>query len=349
MTLHRFAKPFVALTMILFTAAATIRCSGSDSPSGPSNGGLGVSNVALGVTSVAAGVTWQATVSITAPAPAGGATISLSSTNPAVATVQSSAMVPAGASSVSITVAAVSAGTATIRATLNGSTGQSPMLTVTTGPAVVVTTISLGASTVVGGNSVAGTVGLNIAAPAGGAVVSLSAGDPATVPASVTVPAGSATATFTVSTRVVGGAMSSTITGAYGGASASASLSVTPPTVATAHFGVSGSTQTETCTLTNGGETLSCTFNGSTSTAPGTITAFDWSYGVAKTFAQTTTGPVLANPTVDCSLVPPPPMPPGTSWFTMVVTLKIHDNLGNVSAEAVNNDVRLIPVGVCGF
>jgi hypothetical protein len=33
----------------------------------------------------------------------------------------------------------------------------------------------------------------------------------------------------------------------------------------------------------------------------------------------------------------------------MVVRLKIHDNLGNVSAEAVNNGVRLIPVGVCGF
>jgi hypothetical protein len=349
MTVNRFSRPLVALTAILIITGATSRCSGSGSPSNPSTGGPAIGSVAVGVTSVAAGVSWQGTVSITAPAPAGGATVSLSSSNPAVATVQSSVIVPAGASSVPMTVAAVATGTATIRATLNGSTGQSPIFTVTPRSGVVLTSISLSTASVVGGNSVTGTVGLSIAAPPGGAMVSLSASDPVTVPPSVTVPAGSASATFTVSTRAVGGSVSSTITGAYGGASVAVTFSVTPPTVATAHFGVTGPSETETCTLTNSGNTLNCTFNGSTSTAPGTITAWDWSYGVAKTFGQTTTGPVLTMPAVDCSLVPPPPMPAGRSWFTMVVKLKIHDNLGNVSAEAVNNDVRLIPVGVCGF
>jgi hypothetical protein len=126
-------------------------------------------------------------------------------------------------------------------------------------------------------------------------------------------------------------------------------LSVTRATQATANFGVSGPTETETCTLTNNGSTLDCTFNGATSTAPGTITAWDWSFGVAKTFAQTTTGPVLTMPAVDCSIVPSPPFPAGVTWFALTVKLKVHDNLGNVSAEAVDSGVRLFPQGVCGF
>jgi hypothetical protein len=33
----------------------------------------------------------------------------------------------------------------------------------------------------------------------------------------------------------------------------------------------------------------------------------------------------------------------------MIVTLTIHDDLGNVSAEAIHRDARLFPQGVCGF
>ncbi len=128
-------------------------------------------------------------------------------------------------------------------------------------------------------------------------------------------------------------------------------LSVTPPTVATASFGVTGATETETCALANSGNTINCTFNGSTSTAPGTIVAWDWTYGVKTTFSQTTSGPVLTNPAVNCSLIPSPPLPaaPADQWFTMTVTLKVHDSLGNVSAVVTDKVVRLFPQGVCGF
>jgi hypothetical protein len=101
--------------------------------------------------------------------------------------------------------------------------------------------------------------------------------------------------------------------------------------------------------LTDNGTTLNCTFNGSTSSAPGNIVAWDWSYGVASTFTQTTSGPVLTLPHVDCSIVPAAPLPPGVSWFTLVVTLRIHDDLGNVSTEAVDRGARLLPQGSCGF
>ncbi len=344
---HR-ATPAVALAAMLFIAVSTITC-GSDSPAAPSTGIPAVSSVTLSAATLAAGGTAQATVSLTAAAPVGGSSVALSTSNPAVATVQSAVVVPAGSSSATVAVAAVSPGTATIAASLNGSTSQSPMLTVTAQQAVVLRMISLSAATVIGGDFLTGTAILNAVAPAGGAVVSLSAGDPVNVPSSVTVPAGSASATFTVTTKPVGGAVSTAVTGSYGGASASAPLAVTPPTAATARFGVRGPTESETCTLTDDGKTLNCVFDGSTSTAPGTIVAWEWSYGVAGMFTQTTSGPVLSMPSVNCSLLPPPPFPEGPQWFTMVVTLKIHDSLGNVSAEAVNRGVRVIPKDVCGF
>ena len=66
-------------------------------------------------------------------------------------------------------------------------------------------------------------------------------------------------------------------------------------------------------------------------------------------FSQTTSGPVLTMPTVNCSFLPPPPLPAGRSWFDLTVTLKVHDSLGNVSAEKVDSGARLLPQGVCGF
>jgi hypothetical protein len=163
------------------------------------------------------------------------------------------------------------------------------------------------------------------------------------------VPAGSATANFTIFTRTVGGTLAGTVTGSYGGASASAVLSVTRPIVATARFGVTGPTETETCVMANNGNTIDCTFDGSTSTAPGTIIAWDWSYSVAATFTQTTAGPRLTMPSVNCSLLPPPPLPAGNQWLTFTVKLTVHDDLGNVSAQVVDSGARLFPQGVCGF
>lgn len=310
------------------------------------SGTLAVSAVTLNATTIAAGASGQGTVSLTAAAPTGGTSVLLSSSSPAVVGVQTPVTVPAGSSSAAFSVTAMAAGTATITASV-GSSRQSATLTVMASSAVA--SLSLDAASVVGGEQVKATVSLTAAAQAGGAVVALSGGDPVTVPASVTVPAGATTATFTISTRVVGGTIPATITASYGGASASAVLSVTKPTVATARFGVSGPNETETCSLTDNGTAINCTFNGTLSTAPGNIIGWDWSYSVAKTFAQTTTGPVLTMPAVDCSLVPPPPLPAGTTWFTMIVTLKVRDDLGNVSAEARNEHVRLFPSGTCGY
>ena len=328
---------------ILLLSLGIAAC-GSSSPSTPTSTGV-VASVALNTATLSVGGTAQATVTLSAAASTGGTAVTLSSSSPAVASVPSTVTVQAGATTATVTVTGVAPGAATITATANGSS-QSAAVTVTAN--AVLSTISLSAATVVGGNSVFATVGLNAPAPAGGAVVTLSGADPVTVPATVTVLAGASTATFAVQTRAVGGTTSATIGASYGGGSASAVLSVTKPLVAIANFGVTGPTETETCEM-GSNTSINCTFNGTTSAAPGTITAWDWTYAVANTFSQTTAGAVLTNPTVDCTLLPPPPLPAGTTFFTMKVTLVVHDNLGNVSAAAVDNGVRLFPLHFCGY
>jgi hypothetical protein len=89
--------------------------------------------------------------------------------------------------------------------------------------------IMLSPGSVSGGASSTGTVTLNQLAPGGGASVSLSSNSAAaTVPASVTVTAGDASAMFTVTTGSVTTSTPVTITGSYGGASKTATLTVTP-------------------------------------------------------------------------------------------------------------------------
>ncbi|GIV09313.1 MAG: hypothetical protein KatS3mg019_1404 [Fimbriimonadales bacterium] len=90
--------------------------------------------------------------------------------------------------------------------------------------------LTLNPTSVVGGNSVTGTVTLTAAAPAGGFVVNLSSSNTsiASVPSSVTVPAGATSANFTVSTSAVSSSTSVTITAAANGVSRTATLTVNP-------------------------------------------------------------------------------------------------------------------------
>jgi hypothetical protein len=91
---------------------------------------------------------------------------------------------------------------------------------------------SISPSTVVGGNTATGTVGLDAAAPAGGALVTLSSTGPVSVPASVTVPAGATTAGFSVSTSAVSSPAPGTVLAEYNGDSLQAGVTVTPAALA---------------------------------------------------------------------------------------------------------------------
>ncbi len=338
----------VARPLVLALALAVAACSDSASPTDPS-GTTTVSGVVLNPSTASAGSLVQATVNLTRAAGSGGAEVSITSSQAAVATVPTVVRVPAGASAVGFTITAGVVGTAMITATADISSASS-MLVVIGAPALA--SISLSAPTVVGGTPVTGTVTLTSAAAAGGAMVSLSTADPATVPATVLVPVGLRSVSFEVATRMVGGAITATVSGTYGGESRSASLEVMPtatPAMAIAGFGVSGTNASDTCRLVDGGDRLECTFNGSSSVAPATIVEWQWTYSVETTITRTTTGPLLEGPPASCALVPPPPLAAGTTSFPLTVRLVIRDSLGNVSAEAVNTGARLLPQGACGF
>ena len=140
-------------------------------------------------------------------------------------------------------------------------------------------------SSVIGGNSVTGTVTLSGAAPAGGAVISLASSNTAaaTVPSSVTISAGATSATFPVNTSVVGTATQLNISATYQSL-AQAALTVSPelaPTVGvTLTSGTNpssyGQSLTFTATLTGSGPAPTGTltfYDGGTCSAPGTLLA----------------------------------------------------------------------------
>jgi trimeric autotransporter adhesin len=89
--------------------------------------------------------------------------------------------------------------------------------------------LTLNKPAVGGGGAVTGTVTLTGAAPAAGAVITLSDNlAAATVPASVIVPAGAKTKTFTITTAAVTSSQSGTVTASYGGVTKTAPLAVEP-------------------------------------------------------------------------------------------------------------------------
>jgi hypothetical protein len=221
-----FAVGLLAVSLCFYS------CSGITSmpPSGPAT----LSSLTLNSTSVNGGSSSPGSVTLSAPAPSGGALVSLSSSNTAVATVPASVTIPAGATSATFTLTTlpVTAPTpVTISVSYAGVT-HTASLTVTAPPTL--TSLTLNQTNVNGGSSFTGSVTLSGPAPGGGALVSLSSANTAvaTVPASVTIPAGASTATFTGTTLAVTASTPVTISVSYTGVTQTASLTVTtPPTL----------------------------------------------------------------------------------------------------------------------
>ena len=94
--------------------------------------------------------------------------------------------------------------------------------------------VALSATSVLGGNSVTGTVTLKIPSPYGGTVVNLKTSNAnASVAGSVVIPAGSSTATFTVQTTPLATTGTTVVTATTNNTSATASLTIKPIDVAT--------------------------------------------------------------------------------------------------------------------
>ncbi len=196
-----------------------------------------LSALTINPANVTGGTSSTGTVTLSAPAPAGGLVVTLSD-NSAAVTVPASVTVAAGATSANFTIAttSVTASTlATISATAGGVT-QSATLTVNPAPAVTLSTVGLNPTSVTGGKTSQGTVTLSGPAPSGGLVVTLASNNTAaaTVPVSVTVPAGAISTTFTMTTSAVTASTSVLISATGGGVTRSATLTVTPAQTDTA-------------------------------------------------------------------------------------------------------------------
>ena len=185
-------------------------------------------SLGLNITSVFSGSSSIGTVTLTKPAGANGVSVAIKSDN-AAATVPASVTVAAGASQAVFVVSTTyvtSTTQANITATLNG-TSQTVSLTIKPNS---VSTLTLSPSTLLGGGTSTGTIGLNALAGSNGEVVTLSSSDAsASVPPIAVVQGGMNSGTFTVSTYGVNSQKVVSIKATLNGVSALATLTINPP------------------------------------------------------------------------------------------------------------------------
>lgn len=165
------------------------------------------------------------TLTLSGAAPSSGMVVKLKSGS-SVVTVPATITIPSGKSSATFTVKTSSVSTSTsasVTATLNG-TMENASLTVT--PPTVLSLV-LSPTSVVGGKTSIGKVTLSAAAPAGGILITLSAGQSdATVPATINIPAGKTSTTLTITTGKVTVTTMATITATGAGTSKTAVLTI---------------------------------------------------------------------------------------------------------------------------
>jgi hypothetical protein len=196
-----------------------------------------ISSVTLDPAELVGGYPTTGTVTLSGPAPSGGAVIELESGIAAAADVPPTVTIPAGATSATFPVATSPVSSTTsfsIHARYNG--GQPVLGPLTLHPTSwlpVISSVTLNPAAVTGGESTTGTVTLSGAAPPGGATIELEVGvaAAASVPATVTVPAGATSATFPVTTSPVTSTITFSIFATYnGGEPVPGALTLHPPT-----------------------------------------------------------------------------------------------------------------------
>lgn len=247
-----FSAPTVALatTVTLEATLANVTKSATLSLQlPPTQATLGT--LSLGVTDVIGGCAVTGTVTLTAPAPATGFTILLSSSDTDRATVPISISLPGGSTKNTfsvVTKSSATAGTVVISAALNG-INRTANLTVkmpAAQPALTQTTVS--PTTRTGGEAATGKVSLAAPVPVGcGALVVYltSSNGAATVPNTVIVAEGQQSATFSITTTPVAATTNVTITATTENSVKSGVLSVVAPgfaTLALNRTGVKGGT-----------------------------------------------------------------------------------------------------------
>src|SRR6185295_5920242 len=158
----------------------------------------------------------------------GGAVVTLSSDSPSTASVPLSISIPAGALSATFQIATSAVATSTpvnISASYLGVTKVAQLTVTPPGPALSAIIMS---TIITGGDATSAMVLLDGAAPAGGAVISVSSSNPAvvSVPTSFMIPEGMTSGTFGVVTSPVTAATPVSLTLTYNGSIAGKNLTI---------------------------------------------------------------------------------------------------------------------------
>ncbi len=190
---------------------------------------VAISSLVLSPTSLTGGAIGGGTVALNYPVPAGGMTVTLTSSNPAVASVLPTLTLTAGTTSAtfSIPTTAVSAITNVTIGASGGGVSKSATLRVNP---LTISGFTLLSTTLKGGTGTTGTVTLSGPAPAGGSVVTFtSSSGSATVIAQVVIPAGGTSASLIpVTTKAVTVRTAATITAKLGASSRGVGITITP-------------------------------------------------------------------------------------------------------------------------
>jgi hypothetical protein len=188
-----------------------------------------LASLSVSPTSVIGGQSSIGSVSLSGPAPSGGATVSLFSAN-AAATVPATVTVPANtmAGNFSVSTSVVNAlSVGNITANYAGIT-KTTTLSVQPTPSIKLLSLTLKPTTVTGGLGSVGTVSFSGPAPLGGVVVVLASSNPskANVPARIMVPGGATSGVFNVTTATVKRKIVASITASYRGLTKKAALTI---------------------------------------------------------------------------------------------------------------------------
>ncbi|HTW63120.1 MAG TPA: hypothetical protein VME17_00835 [Bryobacteraceae bacterium] len=374
--------PSATTAQITATSANSASASLTINPGSPSTAQL--SGLTVNPTIVTAGQNATGTVTLAAPAGAGGLLVNLAS-NSAAATVPASITIPQGQSSGSFTVNTSSI-TLSVLATITANSANSVTANIVINPVAAgtgaISGVSISPLTVTGGQSATGTVTLLSPAVLGGVQVNLSSNSPAaTVPASITIAEGQTTGTFSISTTPVSSATTALIT-ATSTNSASASLTINPSGPGQASLsGVTlnptevsaGQSSTGTVTLSaaagaggvlvnlssnSGAATVpasitipqgqsSGTFNVSTSSVTGSVTATITATSANSTTATLVISPIGTGTGAVSEVSVSPASVTGGQGATGTVTLLVPALLGGVQVNlSSNNPAVSVPASI---
>jgi hypothetical protein len=192
------------------------------------NPGVHPATFTINPSTVFGGDTATGTVTLSAPAPFGGATLQVSSSSSAIV-VPPTVAVPPLASSVSFPIETKSVGAVFTRHVVVTLNGVSRAAEITLIPALEMETFTCVPSRLQGGLMSVGSVRLSNPAPVGGASISLvSESGAIIVPETVVVPQGQTEVSFSIQTRPVGAVFTRQVTATYRGKSIATFITLTP-------------------------------------------------------------------------------------------------------------------------